>query len=355
MTSRPPDEPMTDLTRDELDDLLGAWAVDALDDDDRVAVEAALARHPDLAATARGLREGAARLGAGGPLPADDLASLLAAAIAARAPGMDARLAETGPTTTVEAYADQVGALSRVLDRVPDDAWDNPVAAYHPWSVRDLVAHLIAIEEYCGSFLGFGPTDVDEELSLDHLAMTEATIERCRALPPSEVVAEWRRVAERNAEHVLALDHDALQQPMPLHGIPFRVTTGMVARAFELWTHADDIRAAIGEPLDTPPPAVVHRMATESVASLPLAAYGLDEPPGPAVAHIVLTGHGGGTWTLEIAGAPPGEPDVTMVLDVIDYCRVVSRRQDIDTLEMTTEGDASLATTLLKASQFVAM
>ena len=33
--------PVRDLTRDELDDLLGAWAVDALDEDDRIAVEAA--------------------------------------------------------------------------------------------------------------------------------------------------------------------------------------------------------------------------------------------------------------------------------------------------------------------------
>jgi hypothetical protein len=144
---------------------------------------------------------------------------------------------------------------------------------------------------------------------------------------------------------------------MPLHGIPFRVTTAIVARAFELWTHADDIRAAIGEPLDSPSSEVVHRMATESVSSLPFAALGLAAPPGPAVAHIVLTGRGGGTWTLRVGGARDvaAEPDVTLVTDVIDYCRVVSRRQDIDTLAMTTEGDTALAVQLLEASQFVAV
>jgi uncharacterized protein (TIGR03083 family) len=343
---------MNDLTRDELDDLLGAWAVDALDDDERVAVEAALARHPDLAETARELRERVVGLTA--PAAGNGLDAVLAAATAARAPGMDARLTE-GPTTRVEAYADQVAALSRLLDRVPADAWDNPVEAY-PWSVRDLVAHLIAVEEYMASFLGFEPFEVSAELELDHTGMTEATIERCRSLPVDDVVAEWRRVAERSVERLRSLDDEALEEPMPLHGLPFGRTAGAVARAFEIWTHADDVRKAIGEPVDEPRPPVLHAMASASVGSLSLAVLGLEEPPGPATAHVVLTGRGGGTWDVVLPGATSGgDPDVTLVADVVDYCRVVSKRLDIDELDMVTEGDAALATTLLKASQFVAV
>lgn len=340
-----------DLTRHELDDLLGAWAVDALDDDDRVAVEAALARHPDLADTARALRESV--VGLATPAAGDGLDDVLAAATAARAPGVDVRLTE-GPTSRVEAYADQVAALSRLLDRVPADAWDNAVAAY-PWRVRDLVAHLVAVEAYTASFLDFEPYDVSPELELDHLAMTEATIERSRALPVDEVVAEWRRLAERSVERLRSFDDQALEAPMPLHGLPFGRTAGAVARAFEIWTHADDIREAIGEPRDEPAPAVLHCMASASVGSLSLAVLGLDEPPGPANAHVVLTGRGGGTWDLVLPGATPGEPDVTLVADVVDYCRVVARRLDVDDLAMVTEGDADLAVTLLKASQFVAV
>jgi len=346
---------MTDLTRDELDDLLGAWAVDALDDDERVAVEAALARHADLAMTARGLREGAAHLGRTADAPGDGLAAIVAAATSSRTPGVDVRLTE-GPTTRVEAYADQVAALSRVLDRVPAHAWENAVEAY-PWTVRDLVAHLVAVEAYMASFLDFEPFEVTAELELDHLAMTEATIERCRSLPVDEVVTEWRRLAERSVERLRSLDDEALEAPMPLHGLPFGRTAGAVARAFELWTHADDVRKAIGEPVDEPPPAVLHCMASASVGSLALAVLGLDDPPGPATAHVVLTGRGGGTWDLVLPGATAtdGEPDVTLVADVVDYCRVVSRRLEVDDLDMTTEGDAALAKKLLEASQFVAV
>lgn len=346
---------MTDLTRAQLDELLGAWALDALDDDERRAVEAALDRDPDLAATARTLREGVGRLTL--DADGDGAAAIVGAATAARAPGRDAGLLAGAVATTAEAYADQVAALSALLDRVPGDAWGRPVAAYPGWSVRDLVAHVAASEAYSASVLGRGGFDPGG-LEHDHLAMTEATIERSRPLPVAEVVDAWRTVAEATAAHVLALDAVALDEPMPLHGIPFRITTAVVARAFELWTHADDIRAAIGEPLEAPSPGVVHRMAHESVQSLPAAVFTLDELPPPAVAHVVLTGPGGGTWTVFVGGAEggaTGEPDLTLVADVVDYCRVVSRRQDIATLAMHTEGDRPLAVQLLKASQFVAM
>lgn len=347
---------MTDLSRDEVDALLGAWALDALGDDaERAAVEAGLDRHPDLAETARILRESVLALDGADGSGRTSSAEVLTAARAGRAPGMDVALAGRGPTTTVEAYVDQVAAFTAVLDEVPDDGWGRPVAAY-PWSVRDLVAHLVAIEAYAASFLGLAEFDADG-LDHDHLAMTEATIARCRALPAAEVVAEWRALAERTATHVVALGPDDLEKLMPLHGIPFRVTTAIVARAFELWTHADDIRAALGRPLETPDAPVIHRMATESVASLPLAAFGLAEPPGPAVARFVLTGPGGGAWTLLVGGAADAdaEPDLTLVTDVVDYCRVVSRRLDIETLDRHVEGDADLAVSLLRASQFVAV
>jgi uncharacterized protein (TIGR03083 family) len=222
--------------------------------------------------------------------------------------------------------------------------------------VRDLVAHLIAVEAYSASFLGFEPFDVSADLELDHLAMTEGTVERCRVLPVEDVVDEWRQLAERSVERLRSFDDEALEEAMPLHGLPFGRTAAAVARAFEIWTHADDIRAAIGEPLDEPAPAVLHCMASASVGSLSFAVLGLDEPPAPATAHVVLTGRGGGTWDLVLPGATEGdEPGVTLIADVVDYCRVVSRRLDVDDLDMVTEGDESLAKTLLLASQFVAV
>jgi hypothetical protein len=53
-------------------ELLGAWALDALDDPDRAAVEDLIARDPDAAREARSLRETAAVLGAAVAVPPPD-------------------------------------------------------------------------------------------------------------------------------------------------------------------------------------------------------------------------------------------------------------------------------------------
>ncbi|WP_425554611.1 hypothetical protein, partial [Georgenia daeguensis] len=64
-------------------ELLGAWALDAVDDVERAAVERAIREDPELAAEAGALRETAARLadaGAVAPPPALREAVLAAAA-----------------------------------------------------------------------------------------------------------------------------------------------------------------------------------------------------------------------------------------------------------------------------------
>lgn len=74
MTAHAPDD---DATRD----LIGAWALDAVDDDERAAVEELLARDPQAAREARSLRETAGVLAAAAarPVPPEVRAATLAA------------------------------------------------------------------------------------------------------------------------------------------------------------------------------------------------------------------------------------------------------------------------------------
>jgi hypothetical protein len=65
-------------------------------------------------------------------------------------------------------------------------------------------------------------------------------------------------------------------------------------------------------------------------------------------ARIVLTGPGGGTWDQPLGlGETAGEPDTTLVLDVVDYCRLAARRLTPDDVTVTVEGDAALARQVL--------
>jgi hypothetical protein len=66
----------------------------------------------------------------------------------------------------------------------------------------------------------------------------------------------------------------------------------------------------------------------------------------------VLTGPGGGEWTVPIgAGADLRAPlAVTLVADVVDWCLVAGERLDPPALVLTVDGDAALADDLVAAA-----
>ena len=116
-----------------------------------------------------------------------------------------------------------------------------------------------------------------------------------------------------------------------------------------MWIHADDIRRATARPMQTPPPRDLRAMSMFSIATLPLLVP-TEHVKGPA--RIVLTGQGGGTFDLDGPGA---ERAVTLVADVVDYCRTAARRIDIDDLPAVIEGDRDQAHALLTAARVLAV
>src|SRR5215218_7357376 len=110
-----------DLKRADLDDLLAAHALDALDDDDRAALDGALADDPTLAAAAAPLREVAGWLGAGEAAepPAGLRARVLGAALARRPAGSTPTVPETPPL----AFAQQVAELRSLAGDLPAGRW----------------------------------------------------------------------------------------------------------------------------------------------------------------------------------------------------------------------------------------
>ena len=69
----------------------------------------------------------------------------------------------------------------------------------------------------------------------------------------------------------------------------------------------------------------------------------------PWSARVVLTGAGGGTWVVD--RGPAGTGDLLVVADVVDYCRMASRRLAPDALDTVVEGDRPVADALLAAAQ----
>lgn len=337
-----------------------AYALDALSDDERTAFERRLLHDLALASHAAELREVAGLLGAVEAVEAPALLGerTLGAAFARRAPGTAAP-ADPDPIRT---YRERMDDLSALLTEVRPDDWSTPTLA--GLTVQELLGHLLAIEGYVATLIGAGPPAGRAPFSLpegtedDHVAMTRPTIAAHVGDRPVDTVAEWREVVDTNLAHLERLGPEALETRVLLHGIDLSLRSMLGTRVFEVWTHTDDIRRAMGRPLPAPEPEHLRLMSNLAVGALPLGLLmaGIDDP-GRTV-RVVLTGPGGGEWLQHLQwGAeadPTVRPDATLVADIVDFCRLASQRLTPDEIPHRVEGDADAVRDLLVGAQVFA-
>jgi uncharacterized protein (TIGR03083 family) len=336
------------MTRDELDSALGAWALDALDEATRAQVERGLLAFPDLARRADGLGRVPALLGESlATAPPAELRDRVLGAATSRSAA-----SRVTPSTPLEVFEHQVADLQALLASLEPHEWAADAAPY-AWTVHGLVAHLLVIERYTAQQLGFGDVggyEPDEH----HLALGADEIRHELTRAPRDTATAWDRRASATIDALRAdPEMDAGRQAI-MHGWPFTVGSILIARGFEVWTHADDIRRAVGRPLASPSAADLRAMSAFSVASLPLLVPIVEPlvPVGPS--RVVLTGAGGGTFDLPGAHGETGR-QVTLVSDIVDDCRVGARGVAPDGLEATIEGDGQRADALLAAARVFAM
>jgi len=185
--------------------------------------------------------------------------------------------------------------------------------------------------------------------------MTLPIIDAQRARHPAETRQAWERSAWAVVGLLEASGPDLLQRRIDLYGISTSARTALVARMFELWTHADDVRRALGQPLVDPDPERLAAMSDVAARSLPtgMTVAGTARPGQSA--KVVLLGGGGGTWTVPLAlGDRGGPPAVTVVADVVDFCRVAATRLAPEDLDHDVEGDVGLAAEVLRAAAIFA-
>jgi uncharacterized protein (TIGR03083 family) len=247
----------------------------------------------------------------------------------------------------LDVFARQVERLSALIDRLEGSDWKRHAAPY-AWSVHGLLAHLLVIEEYTAGQLGLAPPFGDPD-ELRHLAIGATRIEAELRDAPLATAARWRA---RTVATISALRRGrgpAADATVALHVWPFTPATLLIARSFEVWTHADDIRRAVGLDLEAPPVPDLVAMSQASVRSLELLVPALAAQPDLPGCRVVLTGDGGATYDL---GQGPRE--MTLVADIVDYCRLVARRAAPEAV-LEVEGDRDLADALVRAAQAIAV
>jgi uncharacterized protein (TIGR03083 family) len=259
-----------------------------------------------------------------------------------------------------EAYRRAADALYRTLSTLNATAWSRP--AIRDLDVQGLVGHLTGVEDDVQRCLAGDPA-----VSLaGHVESTQAAATRQAGREPAQTLAEWKDAVNRTLALVEARSHDGhdgLDSGVALHGMQLPLRALLVARAFELWVHENDIRQAAGLPLAVPDPSVLSLMTRLAAGLLPGAAVRAGMP-GPGRLHLVLTGPGGGTWDLEwdpewapetARAGRPGPAEASIVADAVGFCRLVSDRVTPAELDPYIAGDRDHAAGVLTAAATLAL
>jgi len=238
------------------------------------------------------------------------------------------------PITATEAFARASDAFNGLLCALTPEQWSTPVL--RDLDVQGLVGHLSGVErDVQRAFVG------DEEVAdADHVASTQDLAAAQRGRNPDETRREWRAAADLTLAMVDGEEDDS-GRVLSMHGMRLSLDALLVVRAFELWVHDNDIRRAVGGlPASVPDASTLSLMTDLAVQLLPHAVVRIGSVSTPTNLHLVLTGEGGGTWDVPLGdqGGAADAIDLMMVVDAVDFCRLVANRVEPDALEVHTDG-----------------
>ena len=291
-------------------------------------------------------------------LPAGLRERVLAASLRARDAGRP--VPDAPEISPVEAFSRAVSAFYAVLCFLDEGGWRTPVL--RGLDVQGLVGHLIGVEEDVYRALAGDPAVADAE----HVESTQAAALDQAARRPAQTRADWRRAVDRTLDLVRPADARAR---VAVHGLRMPVNALLVVRAFELWTHENDIRQAVGWAPSVPDPSTLRLMTDLAARLLPHAGAVL---PEPVDVRLVLTGPGGGTWDVTMGGHPSGNPaepsadpaepsaepaaaSVAIVTDAVGFCRLAANRVTPADLDVSVTGDPARAAAVLTAATTLAL
>ncbi len=328
---------LTDL---DVEEMLGAYALDACDPAEVAAVEAVLARRPDLAREADRLSRAAAWIGAteAAEPPAGLRVDTLDAARERRQGAAD---------PVVDVYLSFSDRVARAIAELPDTALD--VVTANGLTARDLVVHLAAQESLLAQNVGVATIDdLDED---EIVARTHALLPRFADRDLDDAVDLWRESVEANRTWAVANP----ERTAIWRGLGLTRDDTLLVRSFEAWIHSDDLRRASGLPTTPPEPRHLSLMSDLAGRILPLALAAAGRVHDGKTARLVLTGDGGGDWLVAM-GTDDVEsvPDVTVTADVVDWCLLVGDRIDPAVMHYEVDGDPALGRDLVASASALA-
>jgi uncharacterized protein (TIGR03083 family) len=355
-----PNEPdRRPAARDPRYEDLALYALDSLDQDEALTVEALLVTDPVAVAVEAELRGIAGEFAAADPRvdrepPTDLRERVLAAAFARRPPTPGGAASIDGAAVAasmVDVHRHELHRFEALLGGLSPDQWSLPVdpPEFDGWTVHDLAVHVTANEANLAQLLGYDdPAITERDNSNDD--RTRAAIDRHSRLTPADTIDELHRCAAAVDAALAARGDPGLDEHISWWGSNWATRTVLVFRSFETWTHGDDIRRAVGRYTTPPPEPILRTMGRAATDLIPVMVRirGRDHP-GRSV-RIGLTGIGGdifdvdlGTGVHDPLAGPVARPDAEINLDIMDFCRATAGRFPSGPLLYEARGDLDLA------------
>ncbi len=336
-------------------DDLAAYAIDAHEVEREDGIAAHLDSRPDAVRWEQDLRSAAGEFAAAvvrDVTPEPDLRGrVLAEARRRREPA-----AVVAGASPIEVHRVELARAILLLRDLTVDDWAQPVdpPEFTGWTVHDVVVHLVANESLLAYELGV-PVSAISETATDNVGRTAQARARHAGRPPAGAVAELEAAAEATSAEVAIRGEARLYEPIDWWGGQAATWIALLVRAFETWTHADDIRRAIGTSMVDPPPASLLTMAHAACGFVPtmLAARGAVHPG--RLVRFRFTDLGDAAWDVDlgtVGGVRPagdGAVDAEIITEAAAACRSVSARIEPGQLRYDVIGDEQLAHAVVDA------
>lgn len=226
-------------------------------------------------------------------------------------------------TTFDELVAAWSAALADLRQHVGDqEQWALPTVCTG-WTIGDVVAHMVDIEQSLADVPR--PDHVPDWDALPHSdsrvgRLTEVGIDLRRGTPMAEVLAEFDAIIPIRMAQLAEGTRDMKAEVTGPFGPPRELERVLRMRTLDAWVHAQDIRAAIGEPWEFDSDAALVTF-DHLVTSLPMVWAKQVLPPAGSTVEVHVTGSrltGPLQITTDSAGVglivQDARPDVTLTI-----------------------------------------
>ncbi|OBK34126.1 TIGR03084 family protein [Mycobacterium sp. 1245111.1] len=219
--------------------------------------------------------------------------------------------------------------LDAVVAPLAEDRWSTPTPAAG-WTIAHQIGHLLWTDR--GALVSVTDSDafagVVQAALEDPIGFVNAAADELAAVPPAELLADWRATRARLHDALLTVDDG---RKLPWFGPPMSGPSMATARLMETWAHGLDVADALG--VTRPATARLRSIAHIGVRTRDFA-FVINELTPPAEPfRVELRAPDGSLWAW---GPEAATQRVTGSAE--DFCFLVTQRRPLRELDITASG-----------------